>query len=139
MLTHTHPHPYQYRINGQLLRQKLTQAYEESTGDVYDLRRRAIAILKEAWDQGRESILSHIDHEKGGLSTARALSKCADEIISALWDFTLTHVYRARNPTEGERLSLVAVGGYGRGSLLPIPILICCSCEPGAKRRTRKA
>ncbi|GGZ24660.1 [protein-PII] uridylyltransferase [Asticcacaulis endophyticus] len=119
MLTHTHPHPYQFRINGQLLRQKLTQAYEDSTGDVYDLRRRAIAILKEAWDQGRESILANIDHEKGGLSTARAVAKCADEIISALWDFTLTHVYRARNPTEGERLSLVAVGGYGRGELAP--------------------
>jgi [protein-PII] uridylyltransferase len=28
-------------------------------------------------------------------------------------------VYRARNPSEGERLAVMAVGGYGRGTLAP--------------------
>ncbi|MBW8880286.1 MAG: [protein-PII] uridylyltransferase, partial [Asticcacaulis sp.] len=119
MLTLTHPAAPGYRIDGRALRQALTKAFEDSSGDTSDLRRRAVAILKDAWDLSRASILGGLDDHKGGLSTARALAHAADEIVSALWDFTLTHVYRARNPTEGERLSLMAVGGYGRGELAP--------------------
>jgi len=106
-------------VDGRRLREALTAAYEDSSGDVSDLRRRAVALLKTEWDTGRAHILTQIDERKGGLGSAVALSALADEIVRALWDFTLTHVYRARNPTEGERLSLLAVGGYGRGELAP--------------------
>lgn len=108
-----------YPVDGKALREQLTAAYEDSSGDVSDLRRKAVSILKAEWDQGKTHILARIDDQKGGLSSAIALSALADEIVGALWDFTLTHVYRARNPTEGERLSLLAVGGYGRGELAP--------------------
>lgn len=100
------------------LRARLTAA-TEAAGGVSELRRRAVDILKGEWERGRAEILADIDAQKGGLSSARALSGLADEIVRALWDFTLTHVYRARNPTEGERLALMAVGGYGRGELAP--------------------
>ncbi|HWU48969.1 MAG TPA: [protein-PII] uridylyltransferase [Asticcacaulis sp.] len=119
MLNQTHSNAPAYRIDGAQLRQALTAAYEDSNGDTLDLRRRAVAILKESWDLARAALFDRVDEQKGGTSTARALAKCADEIVSALWDFTLTHVYRARNPTEGERLALLAVGGYGRGELAP--------------------
>ena len=55
----------------------------------------------------------------GGTACAARLSHLMDEIIRALYDFAATHVYRAKNPSAAERMAVVAVGGYGRGTLAP--------------------
>ena len=60
-----------------------------------------------------------LENGAGGVETARLICGVTDEVIAALYDFTTVHVFRARNPTEGERLALMAVGGYGRGALAP--------------------
>ena len=31
----------------------------------------------------------------------------------------VTHIYRSQNPSTAERMAVVAVGGYGRGTLAP--------------------
>ena len=36
-----------------------------------------------------------------------------------IFDFAIHHVYRVKNPSAAERMSIVAVGGYGRGTLAP--------------------
>jgi [protein-PII] uridylyltransferase len=50
---------------------------------------------------------------------ARLYSAAADDLLTALWRFTTDTLYPAANPSEAERLSLIAVGGYGRGVLAP--------------------
>ncbi len=47
------------------------------------------------------------------------LADAQDEIIHALYDYAVRKLYRASNPSEAERLAIVAVGGYGRGTLAP--------------------
>jgi [protein-PII] uridylyltransferase len=59
--------------------------------------------------------------ERGALGEQAVREHCflMDQLIRALYDFVSTHVYPLANPTAGERLAIVAVGGYGRGELAP--------------------
>ena len=42
-----------------------------------------------------------------------------DEIIRVLFEFAVRHLYPSQNPSEAERMAVVATGGYGRGLLAP--------------------
>ena len=42
-----------------------------------------------------------------------------DQLIRALFDFVTDEIYPLANPTSGEQIALVAVGGYGRGEMAP--------------------
>ncbi|MGD2131426.1 MAG: [protein-PII] uridylyltransferase [Maricaulaceae bacterium] len=106
-------------IDGAALRRALTDAALAHEGDEPAQRAAALPILRAAWSEGRETARRHLYAGGGGLETARALAQVADDVVSALYDFTTVHVHRARNPTEGERLSVCAGGGYGRGELAP--------------------
>jgi len=113
------PTRVEYVVDGVRLRALLSAAALDAIGNEAEQRRRAIEILKGALFRGRMIAKERLESGAGGLETARLLSAVTDEVISALYDFTTTHVFRARNPTEGERLTLMAVGGYGRGALAP--------------------
>jgi [protein-PII] uridylyltransferase len=113
------PTRIEYVVDGVRLRAQLSAAALDSVGDEAEQRRRAIETLKGALFRGRMIAKERLEAGAGGLETARLLSAVTDEVVTALFDFTTTHVIRARNPTQGERLSLLAVGGYGRGALAP--------------------
>ena len=42
-----------------------------------------------------------------------------DQLIRVLFDFVSESIYPLANPTAGEKLAIVAVGGYGRGEMAP--------------------
>ena len=113
------PTRLEHVVDGHALRARLSAAALDAAGDEAEQRRRAIDILKQALQRGRMIAKERLENGAGGLETARLLSGVTDEVVTALYDFTTVHVFRARNPTEGERLSLLAVGGYGRGVLAP--------------------
>ena len=113
------PTRIEYVVDGFKLRAQLSAAALDAIGDEAEQRRRALEILKAALFRGRMIAKERLEAGGGGIETARLLSGVTDEVISALYDFTTVHVFRARNPTEGERLALMAVGGYGRGTLAP--------------------
>jgi [protein-PII] uridylyltransferase len=113
------PTPIEHVVDGYRLRAQLSTAALDAVGDAAEQRRRAIEILKGALFRGRMIAKERLENGAGGVETARLICGVTDEVIRCLYDFTTVHVFRARNPTEGERLALMAVGGYGRGALAP--------------------
>ena len=77
------------------------------------------AVLKAHYDAAREKIATKLANGLPGVEVARLYSAAADELLTALWRFTTETLYPSHNPTEAEKLSLIAVGGYGRGVLAP--------------------
>ncbi len=113
------PTRLEYVVDGVKLRSQLSAAALQYSGDEAAQRAAALEILKGALFRGRMIAKERLENGAGGIETARLLSGVTDQVVSALYDFTTVHVFRARNPTEGERLALMAVGGYGRGTLAP--------------------
>ena len=106
-------------IDRRALRVKLTSAAQDNFGNPAEMRKAALDHLHGAMFRGRMIAQERLQQGADGLDTARLLSAVQDEVIHALYDFTTTHVHRARNPTEAERLAVLATGGYGRGVMAP--------------------
>ncbi|HEX7968325.1 MAG TPA: [protein-PII] uridylyltransferase, partial [Stellaceae bacterium] len=82
-------------------------------------RGKVVEILRRALQQGRAEVRQRFERGGSGTETVRSLSFLVDQLIRTLYDFVGAHVYPLANPTAGERLAVVAVGGYGRGELAP--------------------
>lgn len=108
-------------IDAEQLRSELTALTDDSRGDgsSLDIRADVLQVLKGRLQSGREVIEAMLMEDGSGTLCAERLSHVMDEIIRTLYDFAVTHVYRSKNPSSAERLSVIAVGGYGRGTLAP--------------------
>jgi [protein-PII] uridylyltransferase len=82
-------------------------------------RQAVLAILARVLAEGRDEIRRRVETGTAGIEAARTTAYLADQIVRAIYDFATRHVYRVTNPTESERLSVIAVGGYGRSEMAP--------------------
>jgi len=115
----THVVPRQREIIDRRALAAALAAAAAKDGPADALRRRALALLKEHLDRGRTEVRRRFEAGATGAATVRAQSFLMDQLLRVLYDFTLHYVYHRPNPTAGERLCLVALGGYGRGELAP--------------------
>jgi [protein-PII] uridylyltransferase len=91
----------------------------DAASDPGMLRNQAVRLTKAHLDAGRASIEEHFMAANDGLGCGRALGALMDEVVICLFDFADRRVFRAANPTTGERVALAAIGGFGRGPLAP--------------------
>ncbi len=83
-----------------------------------DLRRSAAALIKPAFAAGRAAIGERLRRHPGeGMRVAAAYAQLTDDIVGAVHDFTCDRLYPSANRTTGERLAVVALGGYGRAEM----------------------
>ncbi|MBA2920937.1 [protein-PII] uridylyltransferase [Sphingomonas sp. MAH-20] len=85
-----------------------------------DLRQRVVALLKAALDTGRAEIADRLMlNPSRGIEAAAAQAFLVDQILRLVFDLTTQRLYPVSNPTAGERIALLGVGGYGRGEMAP--------------------
>ena len=99
-----------------------------------------VALLRAALAQGRAELARRLAaHPAAGHEIAHGHAFLADQLIRVIHDHVLEHLYPVANRSTGERLALIAVGGYGRGEMAPhsdIDIAFITPAKPTSLVRT---
>nr|MDJ0822882.1 nucleotidyltransferase domain-containing protein [Paracoccaceae bacterium] len=101
------------------LRSALFAALADLSGEGA-VRAATVKILAAARDAGRTRIaeaFAEKPFDAGG--TTRAYTWLTDGLVRLTFEVATQHLHRVATPTEGERLSVICVGGYGRGEMAP--------------------
>ena len=106
-------------FNAAELRAELTAHYKANKGNETAIRQGVLARVKELLATAHADAEVQLNIDGNGRDCAQGLSLFQDELISLIYDFAVTHIYRATNPSDAERMAVVATGGYGRELLAP--------------------
>lgn len=100
-------------------RERLSETWRALSGQEHPARNAVLEVLKTLVEESRAEAARQLEAEGNGRRMAEGLATLQDELIRLIYDFTVQHIYRAENPSDAERMSIIATGGYGRGLLAP--------------------
>ena len=84
------------------------------------IRAATVEILSTARTEAMAAITAAFDtHPRAARETVRAIASMTDGIVIAIHHVATTRLHRQSNPSEAERLAVLAVGGYGRAEMAP--------------------
>ena len=85
-----------------------------------DVLRTAMAqLLKAEMMTARDAIQALLLQDRLGRRCAERLCDVQDGVIRILFKAVTRHIYHSSVPSEAERMSIIATGGYGRGLMAP--------------------
>nr|WP_245629292.1 [protein-PII] uridylyltransferase [Celeribacter indicus] len=98
---------------------ELEAAWAEAT-DAAALRKATVGVLAAVQKAGRETIAAAIaEAPRNARPAVRAYAWLTDCIVTSVLYTALTKLHPNPTPSEGERIAVLAVGGYGRGEMSP--------------------
>ena len=103
-------------------RRALSEAITAAVADrgAAKARHQVVELLRAALAAGREEIARRLaEKPSAGHESAEAQAFLVDQLVRVIHDHVVGDVYRASNRSAGERLTIMAVGGYGRGEMAP--------------------
>ncbi len=104
-------------IERRVLADRLADLLPDSN-DSAALRAAAFPVLREALAHGRAEIAHRLaDSPSRGTEIAASYAFLTDQLLRLIFDFTTGRLYPNNNPSAGEKIALIAVGGYGRGEM----------------------
>jgi len=107
-------------VNRGALRVALAAALDAADGTDITARAAVVPILKETLARGSTMIAEAFGlNPFDATATTRAYSWLTDCVVIEVFHLVTTRLHRLNNPTEAERLALIAVGGSGRGEMAP--------------------
>jgi [protein-PII] uridylyltransferase len=107
-------------------------------------RKAAAEMLKAGLAAGRAEIGARLEAKPWqGSEAAEAYAYLTDQIVRLAYDYVVERLFPNPNPTAGEHLLLMAVGGYGRGEMalhsdVDIAFVTPWKRPPGASRWSRR-
>jgi len=106
-------------IDRRALAETLAQAVTDAPAASGTDRRVLLRPLKTALVDGRAEIRRRFENGGSAAHAVREQSFLIDQLIRVVYDLASESIYPLANPTSGEKMAIVAVGGYGRGELAP--------------------
>src|SRR5712692_9318464 len=105
-------------IDRRALAEELARAIGDSSASALD-RSVLLPPLKSALARGRAEIRRRFEADGTAIRAVGEQCFLVDQLIRVLYDVVTEQIYPLANPTAGEKMAIVAVGGYGRGEMAP--------------------
>ena len=102
-------------------RRTLAEAVREAVAEHGDKARPVVVeLLRGALEAGRAELSRRLaEKPTAGNECAQGQAFLVDQLVRVIHDHVMHDVYPAGNRSTGERLAILAVGGYGRGEMAP--------------------